>query len=395
VFYLPSAGEGWHHPEHDRENRVLRPPVSVTTEPGPLGSQISLFDYALRLHQQVPDSPLPRDGEPYPDDRLHRRQSRPRAPKDRRLEGADVAAILDAHFAKADAPPSDLADAFHDVYVPIHHNEHIAAAALRADRQRVQRTGRWLVRHSTDRCSATVGLALLAADWAEEDIPLIQTIGLLSYRFGPLAAHALRRRGGEQALLWLAERVTGWGRVYIIEALCLLGAFESRRWLLRHACDGDVLNGYFAGKVATAAHLHEAIAGTDVDDDLVDHTGRLLKIMAGCGGMGMTLEHYPPARIVLEGHAGRISRQTPTVNRYVDAAVIAGHLAQKPPERLGCTVEHRDRLLQQYLAVLDREDWCETVRVGLDPDSDFFAWFAGGVAARLHLRAFTDPNGED
>jgi hypothetical protein len=83
------------------------------------------------------------------------------------------------------------------------------------------------------------------------------------------------------------------------------------------------------------------------------------------------------------------------VNRYVDAAVIAGHLAQKPSERLGCTVEHRDRLLQQYLAVLDREDWCETVRVGLDPDSDFFAWFAGGVAARLHLRAFTDPNGED
>ncbi|MEU8301836.1 hypothetical protein AB0C04_31685 [Micromonospora sp. NPDC048909] len=55
--------------------------------------------------------------------------------------------------------------------------------------------------------SATVGLALLATDWAEEDIPLIQTIGLLSDRFGPLAAEALRRRrGGEEALLWLAQR---------------------------------------------------------------------------------------------------------------------------------------------------------------------------------------------
>jgi hypothetical protein len=276
VPYLPAAGAGWHHLEHDRQNRVLRPPVSGTTGPGPLGPQISLFDHALRLHQQAPDSVLPRYGEPYPDDKLHRRRSRPRAPEDRRLEGADVAAILDAHFARADAPPSELAGAFHDVYVPIHHNEHVAAAALRADEQRVQETGRWLVRHSTDQCSATVGLALLAADWTEEDIPLIQTIGLLSNGFGALAAHALGRRHtrGERALLWLAERVTGWGRVYVVEELCPVWPFKSRSWLLRHACDGDFLNGYFAGKVATAAHLDEAITSADADDELVDHTGR-------------------------------------------------------------------------------------------------------------------------
>ncbi|MCW3842499.1 hypothetical protein ONA70_20585 [Micromonospora yasonensis] len=35
------------------------------------------------------------------------------------------------HFGKADAAPCELADAFHDVVVPIRHNEHIAAAALR------------------------------------------------------------------------------------------------------------------------------------------------------------------------------------------------------------------------------------------------------------------------
>jgi hypothetical protein len=289
------------------------------------------------------------------------------------------------HFGKADAPPSELADAFHDVDVPIHHNEHIAAAALRADRQRVQQTGRWLVRHSTDRCSATVGLALLATDWAEEDVPLIQTIGLLSDRFGPLAAEALRRRrGGEEALLWLAQRAAGWGRVYVIEALCGRGVYASRRWLLRHACDGDYLNGYFAGRVATAAHLHEAIVGTEVDDDLVDHTGRLLKIMAGCGGMGMTLQHV--------AHLGR---QAPTVSRYVNAAVIADHLADRAPDRSGCTAEQRDHLVRRYLAVLDRQDWCDMVRAGLDPDSDFFSWFAGNVAARLQLRAFTDLTGED
>lgn len=260
----------------------------------------------------------------------------------------------------------------------------------------MRQTGRWLVRHSVDRSAATVGLALLATDWAEDDIPLIQTIGLLSDHFGPLAADALqRRRGGDEALLWLAARVSGWGRVYVVEALCRHGLSGSRPWLLRNACDGDVLNGYFAGRVATAAHLHEAITSTEVDDDLIDHTGRLLKTMAHCGGMGMTLEHYPPAPIVLAAHAAHLARQAPTVNRYVDAAVIANHLTVKPSYQCGCTAEERDRIVQQYLAVLEQPAWRHEVRAGLDPASDFFAWFASDMAARLHLGAFADVTGGD
>lgn len=260
----------------------------------------------------------------------------------------------------------------------------------------MRRTGRWLVRHSTDRNAATVGLALLSADWAEDDIPLIQTIGLLSNRFGPLAAEALqRRRGGAEALLWLAERVAGWGRVYVVEALCRRGAASSRAWLLRHACDGDYLNGYFAGQVATAAHLHEAIMSADADDDLIDHTARLLRTMADCGGMGLTLEHYPPSPVVLAAHAAHLAQQKPTANRYVDAAMIADHLTAKPAHRCGCTAEQRDRIVQQYLAVLDRPAWRDAVRASRVPDSDFFAWFTGHVAARLRLGAFPEVAGND
>lgn len=369
--------------------------MSETTEPEPLGPRIALFHHALRLHRENPDSPLPHDGEPYPDDERHRgRRSRTR--EDVRVRGADVAAVLDRHFANADAPASELAHAFHDVDVPIHANDHIAAAALRANRRRVQHTGRWLVRHSTDRCSALVGLALLATDWAEEDIPLIQTIGLLSNTFGALAAKALRRRtGGGQALLWLAQRVTGWGRVYVIEELCRYGSHAARGWLLRQACDGDFLNGYFAGQVAIAAHLHEAITGAGIDDDLLDHTGRLLHTMADCQGMGTTLEHYPPAAIVLAAHAAHLGRQTPTADRYLNAAFIAGHLATKPPGQCGCTTEQRDEIVRHYLTVLNRQDWCDAIHTNPDRDDDFFAWFVDNVAARLNLRAFTDATGSD
>jgi hypothetical protein len=388
-------GQSCDHSGHDRENRVLRPPVSETTEPEPLGSRTTLFHHALRLHQQDPDSPLPRDGEPYPDDERHRgRRSRTR--EDLRVRGADVAAILDKHFGDADTPATELADAFHDVDVPIHANDHITAAALRADQQRIQHTGRWLVRHSTDRSSAIVGLALLATGWAEEDLPLIQTIGLLSNTFGALAAKALgRRTGGEQALLWLAQRVTGWGSVYVIKELCQYGPHAARRWLLRHACDGDFLNGYYAGQVATTAHLHEAITGTEIDDDLVDHTGRLLHTMADCQGMGMTLEHYPPASIVLAAHVTHLARQAPTANRYLTAAFITNHLATKTPEQSGCTTEQRDEIVHQYLTVLNHPDWCAAIHTYPDRNSDFFAWFVSNAATRLHLHAFTNPTSTD
>lgn len=362
--------------------------MSEQTGPGTPGNPVSLHDHALRLHRLNPDAALPGDGEPYPDDQQHQRW---RPSDDRRRHGMQAAAILDAYFARAGAQPSELAWSFHDVYVPIHHNEHIAAAALRADLHRAQQAGRWLIRHGPDRCSALIGLALLAASWAEEDIALIKIIGLLSDRFAPLAASALmRRRGGAEALLWLADRVAGWGRVYIVEALCPAGGITARPWLLRRACDGDVLNGYFAGKVATAAHLQEAITAPDADDQLIDHTGRLLRIMADCGGMGMTWQDYPPIRLVLDAHAGHLARQEPSMPRYLDAAFIADRLAQAPPGPLGLTPDRRDHLLNRYLATLRRPEWSQAARARYDPANGFHAWVAKTAAKRLQLPTLTE-----
>lgn len=290
----------------------------------------SLFCHALALHRQFPDGPLPRDGSPYPDEaRFRAFLARNRREQDRRIEGADVATVLDAYFATENASPEQLAETLAGLRVPIHANDHIRAAALRAGRARVRRAGRWLVRNSHDRNAAVVGLALLATDHDDRDTPLIQTIGLLSNVFGPLAADALlRRQSGVEALTWLGDRTSGWGRVYIVEALCKTS--RARPWLLRHACDGDTLNGYFAGNVATSAHLHAAITSDDVDEELVDHTGRLLNVMTWCGGMGMTLERYPAAVPVVEAYVRHVSRLPATDVRLRYRAALAEHLRDVP-----------------------------------------------------------------
>jgi hypothetical protein len=359
---------------------------------------VSLFDHALRMHREDPDAPLFRDGEPYPDDGQHRgRRSRPREPEDQRRIGADVAAVLDAHFADPSAVPGDLAGAFHDLYVPIHPNEHIAAAACRVDAEPVRATGRWLVQHATDRCAATVGLALLTTLWDDDDIALIKTIGLLSNHFGPLAARALERRlwcGGSDALLWLAERVTGWGRVYVVESLCKVGSLAARPWLLRRACDGDYLNRYFAGRVATAAHLHEAITAANPDSELVDHTGLLLTIMADSGGTGITLDDYPPAPAVLAAHCEHTGRLEPSVERFVIAAQLAEHLHQAAAERMAWPEGERERVLGGYLSLLDRDDWCTVARAGLAAGDHRVTRLAEALAPGLGLRAFTDASND-
>ncbi|MEV5704882.1 hypothetical protein [Actinoallomurus sp. NPDC052274] len=358
--------------------------MSETPEPGLLGNQKSLYEHALQLHRLHPDVALPQDGKPYPDSGSHDRRS-PWS-DDQRRRGVRAAAVLDEFFARPDAMPDELVWAFHDVDVPIHHNEHITAAALRADRERVQQTGRWLVRHSTDQCSTVIGLALLAADWDDGDIDLIRHIGLLSETFGPLAACALkRRRDGSEALLWLAQRTAGWGRVYIIEALCQLGGHSARPWLLRNALDGDSLNGYYVGDVALVADVHEAITTENPDDELIDHTGLLLRIMAGNSGMGMTWNGYHPVRRVLDAHVTHLARQHPTRDRYLTAAFIADHLLKEDSSSPNLSPDHRTVLLNRYLTVLHREDWSSMAHAALDPTDKFTAWFLETIAPRLRL----------
>ncbi|MFJ2835924.1 hypothetical protein ACIO52_11250 [Nocardia sp. NPDC087230] len=89
--------------------------------------------------------------------------------------------------------PAELADACHQVFVPLFRNEHVVAAGQRVDAERARATGRWLIRRGTDRCAVTTGLALLETAPEAGDIPMLQTIGLLSESFAPLVVDAMAR----------------------------------------------------------------------------------------------------------------------------------------------------------------------------------------------------------
>ncbi|SDK32872.1 hypothetical protein [Streptomyces indicus] len=363
--------------------------MSETTGREAPGARVPLYERILALHLEEPDGPLPRPMRRALE-RRHPRHPEPEAPEaGHRRTGADVAVLLDEHFARPGARPGDLLHALHTRYLPIHPDEHIRAAAERADPELVRATARWLVRRGGDHCALAVGLALLAVAGTEDDTSLIRTCGLLSSWYGALAAHALERLpGSAEHLLWLAERVEEWGHVYVVEALCGLGEDPVvRPWLLRRACRGDVLDGYIVGPVARAARIHEVITRPDADAEVVEHTGQLLQTMTECAGMGMTLSHYPHAETVLAAHLRHLERARPGARAFTTVAWLVRGLAGALDAEAVRPVERWRPYAQGYAALLDRADWCEAARqarIAQDPE---ITWLLEREWGR-RLRAF-------
>ncbi|MEU6949728.1 hypothetical protein ABZ957_31535 [Streptomyces sp. NPDC046316] len=364
--------------------------TSGTAEPG---TPTTLFEHALRLHRLTPDAPLFRGGAPLPGAERPRPGARKKPPLGYAQGGVDAARVLDAYFDDTGAPPRELARRLRGLPVPVRHDERISDAALRAPAGRARETGRWLIRHGTDIGAVSIGLALLAAAGTVHDIGRIQTIGLLSNAFGPLAAQALERLpGGVEALIWLAERATEWGRVHAVETLCRYVDDHPavRPWLLRRAAaDGEFLNSYFASEVARLTRLHDVIPAAGDDAEVVDQTGRILHVMTYCEGMGTSLRHYPHAVTVLEAHVRHLGHLGPTAERYCMATTVFRYLGAEVPawsDDAGLKARWGEAR-RAYLDLLGREEWRDTARQGLAAGHERLTWLADSVAPELDLRA--------
>ncbi|MGW4244370.1 hypothetical protein [Nocardia sp. NPDC004722] len=291
----------------------------------------TFYDHALALTRRHPGIPLPREGKPYPD--AHRRDTRRGSDGRADFQGTRTSRLIDEYFS-VPIEHRDIARLYREVIEydietalwPV-----MADAIRRADPDEARALGRHLTRTSTDRNPTVLGMAMLAAVGTEEDIALIQTIGLLSDTFGLLAAQALARLPNPTTnLIWLADRTAAWGRVYLVQTICELGDPAADPWLLRKACDGHFLNGEFAYKVACAAPVHTAIAAPDADEVLVDHTGDLLSTLVGADGMGGTLWDYEHAEQVLADYLSHVARLTPNLDRYHSVWVLACFLDGRP-----------------------------------------------------------------
>ncbi|MFC9975168.1 hypothetical protein ACFVH6_30150 [Spirillospora sp. NPDC127200] len=262
----------------------------------PPDGRVPLYDHARRLHAEHPDGPLPKQGEPFPDQTAREGVRKKGAPD-------TVAAV--ARFLGG--PPSrDAFEALHSALArqypsPWHELPGVLEPVVRdADPGLVRRLARLLVDRSPDRYPVTVGLALLEGRAEEQDRERVATIALIGDCYSPPACRILEDLpGGERTLWWLAQRTQNWGRVYPMEALAGTRDPDIRAWLLRHAGTGDILEGYYAGQIAIRCDLRGALRADPVEDALLDGALGILCTLAICHGVGTDLWSYGDAEPVL------------------------------------------------------------------------------------------------
>ncbi|GAA2533828.1 hypothetical protein GCM10010398_19080 [Streptomyces fimbriatus] len=168
---------------------------------------------------------------------------------------------------------------------------------------RVRRLGRWFATHGEHPNAVRFGILLLGMAGTDDDSDVLKTLGAL-WAFSSEAREALARSRTDpcRALFELARQAEGWARVDAVRRLEGASDPEIREWLIREACTGDVLDGYFALTAARVGDLAGVLARGTLDEETLDGAGRILRALTDVDGPGPALTSYDGAARALNGY---------------------------------------------------------------------------------------------
>ena len=265
---------------------------------------------------------------------------------------------------------------------------------------------RWLIDVARHRGPAKLGIALLGACGAVDDIELIK----------PFAAHdeftlycsvAFRNliEDPVDALWETAKAADGWGKIQAVEQLAPLvgGRPDVQRWLLVDGCANTVMNEYLGYACATAGGLADALDG-EVDDALLD--GACTIVSALCvGGPAKDLAQYEDGPHVIERLLDLLGERCTGLARLDTVIAIrlrlrddSGHdesdhadgrqlhaVSDEEARQIefGWTDGLRTRLVAACDALLDRPEWPDRVRTAFSTGSRREEWLAWEIAAAV------------
>lgn len=158
----------------------------------------------------------------------------------------------------------------------------------------------WLLLNSPDREVIKFSIAILGS-YPTKQTELFQLFGMHE-EFTLYSAVALQNtltepHELEKALLSLAKKVHGWGRIHLVERLAKRPSTEVKDWLLREGYKNNVMYEYLAYTCATAGELKIALEHESVDMPLLISTGDILEALI-MGGPAEDMHDYNDGAIV-------------------------------------------------------------------------------------------------
>jgi hypothetical protein len=254
------------------------------------------------------------------------------------------------------------------------------------DRERLAAFARWLCVHGTRRELVKTGIALLGASGTPNDRELIARLGLLEeLTLYAVVALANVLDDSEGAIFDLAQQVNGWGRIHAVYRLAGSTNPDVCRWLLRGGAENAIMTEEIAFIAATTGGLREALEG-DVDADLLDHAGELLRALA-VGGPAEDMSDYSDGGAAMRAFARHIRHQPPTLDRIERLRTLEQYVRGWARDNPHLSEQERDDLALQFTALLDRPDCEALVRQTLASDDIRAVRRAVAIASRFDIDA--------
>jgi hypothetical protein len=229
---------------------------------------------------------------------------------------------------------------------------------------KVRPHARWFIEQSRHCEPLRFGIALLGLSGTKQDLSLLKDVARHD-EFTIAAANAVSSITDDPVEQWwqMAKQVQGWSKVHLVKRLARrrLENAEVQDWLLRQGWRDCPSTEYLAYACASAGRLDQALARPNVDDELLESTGRLIGAML-VAGPAEHLEDY-------EGGVAAISKWLPYLeNRRVEGKTLEAvkrlldwveqdnqpQVWERRAEQLGWTEEVRAEIAARCRAIIAR-----------------------------------------
>ena len=251
---------------------------------------------------------------------------------------------------------------------------------------RLHAVARWLATETADREPVKVAIAILGVISRGEDREILLTLGKHEEFTLFSVVALLHSEQDSELLLWqLAQSVTGWGRIHIVERLADTRDDRIKAWLLREGCRNSIMNEYTALICAKTGDLVTVLRTTQPDAALLKGAGTILDALMGRGGPAEGIESYPDGPEATELFLAHV-RSRDAELEHLNVVATIGRFVEEERENADESAagwrERATRIDDHVRAIMGRDDWPAKIQSGLsNPDRELF--FNATEAARL------------
>lgn len=251
---------------------------------------------------------------------------------------------------------------------------------------RLHAVARWLATETPDREPVKVAIAILGMISRGEDREILLTLGKHEEFTLFSVVALLHSEPDSEPLLWqLAQSVTGWGRIHIVERLADTRDDRIKAWLLREGCRNSIMNEYTALICAKTGDLVTVLRTTNPDAPLLKGAGTILDALMGRGGPAEGIESYadgPEATELFLAHIRNRDAELDHLNVVATIGRFVEEERENADESAAGWRQRATRIADHVRAIMGRADWPAKIQSGLShPDRELF--FTATEAARL------------